>query len=76
MAVSKPKCKNASCYQNKCGVICELLREQIDTAQCPFFQTDKQISEGRQAAHDRLVQMGRWDLIEKYEYNPGRKGMW
>lgn len=69
---AKPKCTHIDCFQNKCGARCELLND-YPTDPCPFFKTDKQVEEGRQWAHKRLVDNDRFDLIEQYEHNPQRR---
>lgn len=75
MAASKPLCTRMDCFQNKCGVYCDLLTER-PTEPCAFYKTDAQVENGRIEAHNRLLEMGRQDLIKKYEYNPQRRGQW
>ena len=67
-----PKCTKGDCFQNKCGVRCQLLKEHSGSMTCPFYKTYEQVEIERQETHKKLVDMGRYDLIEKYEYNPGR----
>ena len=73
---AKPKCTKVDCFQNKCGARCELLIEPIVGHECPFYKTDKEVDQGRIDAHQKLVNMERFDLIQKYEYNPYRRGQW
>lgn len=68
-----PKCNRIDCFANKCGARCDILAEQYDTDNCKFFKTDVEVEDGRTNAHKRLKEMGREDLIRKYEYNPQRK---
>ena len=70
------KCDRNKCFQNICGVGCELLNEPITDRECPFFKTDDEVDEGRRKAHKRLIDIGRKDLIDEYEYNAYRRGMW
>jgi len=74
--MAKPKCDKIDCFQNKCGARCELLTEPIVGHECPFYKTDKEADFGRIMAHQRLAEMNRFDLIQKYEYNPQRRGQW
>ena len=69
-------CERMKCCQNVCGVGCVLLSEPIIDRDCPFFKTDDQMEEGRKKAHQHLIDIGRKDLIEQYEYNPYRRGAW
>lgn len=75
MATARPRCNRVDCFQNRCGRACELLRT-YPRQPCPFYQTQEQVEEGRRKAHQKLVNKGRYDLIECYEYNPYRRGMW
>ena len=72
---TKPKCTMADCFQNKCGVFCELLTEN-PSYPCPFYKTNAEVEIGRMEAHRKLVDAGRFDLIDQYEYNPQRRGQW
>lgn len=67
----KPVCDKLDCFANKC-TLCEILTD-YPRQPCPFYQTDAQVDDGRIAAHNRLFDMGRHDLIYKYEYNRERK---
>ena len=73
MSNAKPKCNRMDCFQNKCGVRCELLTDHPSVQPCPFYKTEEQVEIGRQEAHAKLVKKGRRDLIQLYEYNPFRK---
>lgn len=68
----KPRCNEKKCFQNKCGTVCELLTGHPSTYPCPFFKTKEEVKIGRQEAHKKLADSGKWDLIRKYEYNPKR----
>ena len=70
------KCNKSNCFQNKCGVRCELLTEPTSQQPCPFFKTEEEVEAGRVWAHRKLAREGKWDLIKKYEYNPYRRGQW
>lgn len=76
MAYKRPKCNKVDCFQNKCGARCELLTDPIVGHECPFYKTDKEVDLGRIEAHQKLIEMNRYDLIQKYEYNPQRRGQW
>lgn len=71
MAATRVKCKSEECFQNDCGKYCKLLTRPIH-GNCPFFKTHADAEIGRQEAHERLKKIGRYDLIEQYEYNGGR----
>lgn len=73
--VAKPRCNRADCFQNKLGVVCDLLMEHAGNP-CPFYKTIPEAEVGKIEAHRRLVDLGRFDLIEKYEHNKYRKGQW
>lgn len=59
------------CFQAM-GSHCKLLTEQINKADCPFYKTHDDVEKGRKEAHKHLVDIGRLDLIEKYEHNANR----
>lgn len=70
-------CIRQDCFMNKCGVFCELLKSPTDQNKpCPFYKTEEQAQFDQMDAHARLKKLGREDLIQKYEYNPERKGQW
>ena len=75
MAEKKVICTNKECFANKCGAICDILVDYVRQP-CPFFKTKQENEEDKMIAHNRLYDMGREDLILKYEYNPQRKGQW
>jgi len=62
---------HADCFQAM-GVHCKLLSSQVEASDCPFYKTQEQAEKDRLAAHQRLKDIGRFDLIEKYEYNAKR----
>lgn len=67
------KTQRCSHYHIDCahavGSHCKLLNSQINAADCPFYKTDEELEAGRKEAHQHLVDIGRYDLIEKYEFN-------
>ena len=71
----RPICNQINCFANKCGRYCDILTDNPSNP-CPFYKTDEQVEEGRVQAHRKLVDDGAFDLIEKYEYNPYRRGQW
>lgn len=75
MSKPKPKCSEISCFQNKCASYCDLLTENPGWP-CPFYKTEEEAERGRLEAHKKLVDMGRFDLINQFEYNPQRRGQW
>lgn len=64
--------KKTDCFgnngSNRCMVVCKKVE-----GKCPFYQTKEQVEAGRQKAHRRLVDLGRDDLIEKFEHNSLRR---
>ena len=68
---SYPKCSQSDCFGNKCGVRCNVLTSNPSNP-CPFYKTNVEVEIGRQEAHQHLKDIDRYDLIEKYEFNPGR----
>lgn len=75
MGVVKPICYKEDCFQNKCGRTCDLLTG-YPSLPCPFYKTQEEVDIGRQKAHKKLADAGRFDLIQKFEYNPQRRGQW
>jgi len=75
MASVRPRCTKMDCFQNKCGRACELLNAP-PSQPCPFYKTVEEVDRGRQEAHKKLADAGRFDLIQMYEYNPQRRGQW
>ena len=71
----KPICNCSDCFQNKSGVTCELLTAN-PSQPCPFYKTHMEAETDKMEAHNRLVKLGRRDLIEKYEFNTARRGLW
>ena len=76
MRTAKPRCNREKCFQNKCGVYCELLTDYPSKQPCPFYKTQEQADNDRLVAHKKLASEGKWDLIQMYEYNPYRRGQW
>ena len=74
--MNMPKCDKADCHQNFCGTNCRLLNSPIKDHECPFYKTNEEVDKGRIWAHNELLRKGRKDLIEIYEYNPQRRGVW
>lgn len=74
--MNMPRCNRAGCFQNFCGTNCRLLNSTEDSENCAFFKTDEEVEKGRIWAHQELLRKERKDLIEQYEYNPHRRGMW
>ena len=54
------------------GAHCKLLTQQIDKPDCPFYKTEEEMIYGRKESHQHLIDIGRNDLINKYEYNSKR----
>ena len=71
----RPICRQDDCFQNKCGVLCELLTSP-PSQPCPFYKTVAEAEIGRAEAHRHLVEIGRQDLIEQYEHNKDRRRQW
>lgn len=76
MTMAKNDCYRSNCFQNYCGLKCQLLTEAITDRDCPFFKTHLEMETERKKAHVKLVEKGRDDLIAQYEYNPFRVGYW
>ena len=72
MGLTGDPCYKAKCFQNVCGVNCRLLTHPIHDKPCPFYKTDEEVSEDRRKAVDRLEEINRYDLIDKYIYNTKR----
>jgi hypothetical protein len=70
------RCTKASCFQNHLGKECKLLSSPIKNHECPFYKTQEKVDAERKTAHELLFDIGRIDLIEKYEYNTARRGQW
>lgn len=63
---------NDDCFRAS-GSRCALLVQPIDKSECPFYKTYEQNKEDCMKAHQRLIDIGRIDLVQKYEYNPKRE---
>lgn len=75
MSVIKPACSRKDCFRNNDGQHCELLTEWPSNP-CPFYKTTEQNDSDIMTAHKRLLELGKFNLIRKYEYNKQRKGQW
>ena len=75
MSDQNPLCSVSGCFMNDNGTHCKLLSEAPKHL-CPFFKTQAEVDKGREAAHDRLVNAWRWDLIRKYEWNTSKERAW
>jgi hypothetical protein len=73
MANLTVRCLKPDCFANKCGTMCSILTESIKRKACPFYKTQEQYEADKKTAHDRLEEMGRYDLIDQYELNPKRR---
>ena len=56
------------CFQYV-GGYCRLLNSQINKADCPFYKTVTQNDKDKETAHKHLVDIERFDLVEKFEHN-------
>ena len=62
----KIRCSRTTCNNHMNG-LCLLLEDtDFNGRPCPFHKTKAEFEEGRAAAHQRLVAMGRSDLLAKY----------
>jgi len=62
------RCNDLDCFANRC-MHCRILAEPLGNKPCPFRKTEQEVREGRQKAIDRLVAIGRQDLIQEYTAN-------
>ena len=60
------ECMELSCFANKHGICDALCSTDFGMRRCPFFKTEEELAEGQLDALQRLVDRGRFDLIEKY----------
>ena len=61
-----PQCRELSCFANREG-FCEALSDtDFGMRRCPFYKTVEDAISDQLDALQRLVDMGRFDLIEKY----------
>lgn len=72
MNMIKCQYRHSDCFANVCGIHCRILSEQVSEVDCPFYKTEEQVDNERMEAHERLMSLERYDLIEKYEYNSNR----
>lgn len=75
MSSQRTICSVSGCFMNENGTYCNLLAEALDHP-CPFYKTKNEVDEGRQEAHRHLVDIERFDLIRKYEYNTSKERAW
>lgn len=68
-------CNKSDCFQNNSCQKCKLLTE-VPHGECPFYKTQMRVDRERLEAHQKLADKGRYDLIQKYEYNRYREGQW
>ena len=74
MANLSTKCGKYDCFGNKCGVACTVLNSGYPKDDmCPFYKTQEQYKKDQDVAHDRLEELGRYDLINTYENNKKRR---
>ena len=63
-----PRCSaHRDCFANKDGVCVCLGDNDFHGKVCPFFKTTAQCDEDRQKSYERLVSIGRDDLVERYQ---------
>ena len=61
-----PKCRELSCFANRDGSCDALSDTDFGMRRCPFYKTVEDAISDQLDALQRLVDMGRFDLIEKY----------
>lgn len=59
------ECEREDCFGNKCRN-CQILEEKTDTEPCPFFKTREQEADEVNHNYNKLLEMGRVDLIHDY----------
>ena len=63
-----PRCTAPrDCFANKDGVCICLGDNDFHGKYCPFYKATAQNDAGRKKSYERLVQLGRTDLIEMYK---------
>lgn len=63
-----PRCMvHRDCFANKCGVCVCLGDNDFHGKDCPVFKTTAQNDTDRQKSYERLVSIGRDDLVERYQ---------
>lgn len=72
MGTAKPKgllrcTAHRDCFANKDGVCVCLGDNDFHGKDCPFYKTPARNEADRQKSYERLVQLGRTDLIEMYK---------
>ena len=65
-SVDLPQCRELSCFANRKGFCDALSDTDFGTRSCPFYKTVEDAVSDQLDALQRLVDMGRFDLIEKY----------
>jgi hypothetical protein len=63
---SLPMCDHRSCAGNKYGYCRILKSNHFGEKVCPFYKTTEQNEREKKAVMDRLIAMGRQDLIDTY----------
>lgn len=61
-----PQCRELSCFANREGFCDALSDTDFGMRRCPFYKTVEDAISDQLDALQRLVDMGRFDLIEKY----------
>lgn len=61
-----PACRELSCFANREGYCDALTDTDFGMRRCPFYKTMEDAISDQLDALQRLVEMGRFDLIEKY----------
>ena len=64
--MNKTECKHYKCFANRSGRCRALSDTDFGGKACPFYKTEAQAAEDRAKAQDRLVAIGRQDLIAYY----------
>lgn len=65
--MNKTECNRYDCFANRSGRCRVLTDTAFGDKTCPFYKTEGQASEERAKAQDRLVAIGRQDLIAYYQ---------
>lgn len=64
--MNRTECNRYDCFANRRGRCRALTDTAFGGKGCPFYKTEAQASKGRAKAQDRLVAIGRQDLIAYY----------
>ena len=63
-------CLNSDCFGYIDGKRCKALNERkLYASNCPFYCTEDDLAKKQASAFQRLYNMQRFDLIEKYHIN-------